>query len=86
MFPLHRVREISDLDEEKRLLYVALTRAKEKLFLTYCQKRNGKDVRISPFINLLDSNNFDLAKDEMVDKIIKRQQRFKLKKSQLSFF
>lgn len=29
----------SDLEEERRLMYVAVTRAEEKLFVTYCSKR-----------------------------------------------
>lgn len=28
--------------DERRLLYVSLTRAKHKLFITYCQKRTKK--------------------------------------------
>ena len=42
------------VDEEKRLFYVAMTRAKERLYLTYSKKRSiygKKEVRkISPFV------------------------------------
>lgn len=31
-----------DIEEQKRLFYVAMTRAKEKLFLCYAKKREGK--------------------------------------------
>ncbi len=48
----------SDINEEKRLLYVAMTRAKEHLFLTYANKRRiyGKTVlrKISPFVDDID--------------------------------
>jgi len=45
-----------DIEEQKRLFYVAMTRAKEKLFLCYAKKREGKTARgytfydKSPFI------------------------------------
>ena len=33
------------LGDERRLLYVSLTRAEHRLFMTYCQKRTGKQMR-----------------------------------------
>ncbi|MFH0794085.1 MAG: 3'-5' exonuclease, partial [bacterium] len=33
------------LGDERRLLYVSLTRAKHRLFMTYCQKRTGNQKR-----------------------------------------
>ncbi|MEA3432841.1 MAG: ATP-dependent helicase [candidate division WOR-3 bacterium] len=45
-----------DIEEQKRLFYVAMTRAKEKLFLCYAKKREGKAAQgynfydKSPFI------------------------------------
>jgi superfamily I DNA/RNA helicase len=43
-----------DIDEERRLFYVALTRARERLFLSYAKKRviYGKTVtrKLSPFV------------------------------------
>lgn len=54
-FPLYRS---SDLEEEKRLFYVALTRAKEKVFLSYSifDNYNNKDYPMSKsrFLSLLD--------------------------------
>jgi len=45
----------TDIDEERRLFYVALTRARERLFLTSAKKRriHGKTVtrQLSPFVN-----------------------------------
>lgn len=47
-------QEITDIDEEKRLLYVAMTRAKEHLFITHATKRQvfGKSMvrNLSPFV------------------------------------
>ena len=37
--------------EERRLFYVAMTRAKEKLYLVYPKKRYGQDTAMSRFIS-----------------------------------
>ena len=55
LVPLRREgREPSDLDEERRLFYVALTRARERLYLTWSRKRRiyGRQTErtISPFV------------------------------------
>ena len=46
--------EKADIDEERRLFYVAMTRAKDQLYLTYAQKRRiyGKIEKriLSPFV------------------------------------
>jgi uncharacterized protein (TIGR00375 family) len=46
--------EASDLAEERRLFYVAMTRAKDRLYLTHCRRRRiyGKteDLAPSPFL------------------------------------
>ncbi len=40
LFPLGKADEVrEDLEEERRLFYVAVTRAEQKLFLSYAQKR-----------------------------------------------
>lgn len=46
----------SDIDEERRLFYVGITRAQERLILTRCQqrKKNGQIKRVSPSRFLLD--------------------------------
>ena len=54
----------SELEEERRLFYVALTRAKEKAYLTYAQSRYrwGKliDAEPSRFIEEIDEKYLDL--------------------------
>ena len=49
-----------DVDEERRLFYVAMTRAEEKLYLTYAKKRRiyGKIVKrqISPFVRDIEND------------------------------
>ncbi|UCF72921.1 MAG: UvrD-helicase domain-containing protein [Deltaproteobacteria bacterium] len=47
----------SDIEEERRLLYVAMTRAKRMLFLTYAKRRNlygnWLNLPISPFLDAI---------------------------------
>jgi DNA helicase-2/ATP-dependent DNA helicase PcrA len=47
--------EAGSIEEERRLFYVAITRAREKLYITSCQKRrtlqNTRDCSPSPFID-----------------------------------
>ena len=53
LFPLRRAIEEGDLDEERRLFYVACTRAKEKLFMLYPKISSGRDstlLEVSQFI------------------------------------
>lgn len=60
LIPYRRVhREALDLNEERRLFYVAMTRAQERLFLTRARKRTlyGKTAPtdLSPFISDIDA-------------------------------
>lgn len=62
-----------DLEEERRLFYVALTRAKTRLFLSYALSRyrfgKVKLCEISRFINEIDSNSIvHIAKNSYPDK------------------
>lgn len=38
------------LPEARRLIYVAMTRAKDRLYLTYCQTRNGRTLQGTTFL------------------------------------
>lgn len=50
-FPIYK----SDLEEEKRLFYVALTRARKKIFISYSNFDDyGKPMGKSPFISYID--------------------------------
>ena len=58
LFPLARAEEQADgLEEERRLCYVGLTRAKDKLYLTWARaRRRGGELRpgiASPFLKAL---------------------------------
>jgi DNA helicase-2/ATP-dependent DNA helicase PcrA len=39
-----------DMEEERRLFYVAMTRAKESLHIYYCMERYGKETDVSRFV------------------------------------
>ncbi len=68
LLPYKKENEPTDLDEERRLFYVGMTRAKEKLVLTHARKRFlfGKTYQYSPsrFINDIESALKDLKKAE----------------------
>jgi DNA helicase II / ATP-dependent DNA helicase PcrA len=72
----------TDVDEERRLFYVAMTRAKERLYLTWARRRRifGKaaERQISPFVTHIEQR---LLKDE--SPCGKRQKR---KPDQLQLF
>jgi DNA helicase II / ATP-dependent DNA helicase PcrA len=56
IFPINR----SDLEEEKRLFYVAMTRAKKKIFISYSQYNdNGYAATKSRFIDYIDEKHID---------------------------
>ncbi len=80
LFFKNKFYEKSDIDEEKRLFYVALTRSKSHIFLSYAKKRRvfNKEVSLnpSPFIENL---SLELAKKlEVKRKKIKKEKRLKL--------
>lgn len=58
MFPIYK----SDLEEEKRLFYVAMTRARKRVFLSYSRfKDNGLPMNRSPFISYLDDKYINFS-------------------------
>lgn len=77
---------LEDLEEEKRLLYVAMTRAKSELYLLSAKKRQGNASRISRFEKLLQHSGLSQIEDEANIKILKKRQSLKLKKSQMNLF
>ena len=40
-----------ELEEERRMFYVAMTRAKEELFVSYIAEKNGTPMMPSRFVN-----------------------------------
>ena len=50
LFPLARAESLEDVEEERRLAYVGITRARDKLFLSYAgaRRRNGMLMQSFP--------------------------------------
>lgn len=48
--PHHKAVLPADLEEERRMFYVAMTRAKERLHVNYVQERYGKKQEVSRFV------------------------------------
>ncbi|WP_127717606.1 ATP-dependent helicase [Halobacteriovorax sp. HLS] len=61
------IKNGEDISEERRLCYVGITRAQQKLVMTYCKERKqyGKQAprHISRFINELDKEGFCVLQD-----------------------
>ena len=43
----------ADIQEERRLFYVGMTRAKDKLYLYYAKERYGQELKCSRFLDEL---------------------------------
>lgn len=53
ILPHRKAIRDGETEEERRLFYVAMTRAKEELVITYVKQKNGKDVSPSRFVQEL---------------------------------
>lgn len=51
--PYKKAKLPEEIEEERRMFYVAMTRAKEKLTISYVKSKNGKDVDPSRFVEEL---------------------------------
>ena len=72
----------SDIDEERRLLYVGMTRAKKYLYLTYAGKRflMGKEYHLprSHFLDKIENELIEAQKQEYKRKDKKRDDQLEL--------
>jgi ATP-dependent DNA helicase UvrD/PcrA len=71
-----------NIEEERRLFYVAITRAKNGLYIINCRNRSRKEQRVSRFKNDLDESCYSFV----IDEVIERMRKKKLKKSQMKMF
>lgn len=53
VIPYKKAKLLEEIEEERRLFYVAMTRAKRKLIISYVKEKNGKDLNPSRFVNEL---------------------------------
>ncbi len=79
LFPHKMALSEGNLEEERRLCYVALTRAKSRLFLTYAEKRKIMASvivrRISPFLNEIPPELIDFSTpDEFLKQVATTQE------------
>jgi superfamily I DNA/RNA helicase len=86
IIPLIRNDSETNFEEEKRLLYVALTRAKRRVYMLRARTRNKQKVKISSFESYLKPAFYFVEKDEAIEKIAKKIQKKEEKKSQMSLF
>jgi len=77
---------LGDEDEERRLLYVAMTRAKEGLFLLTTEKRRGKKQKVSRFLKEIRGEWLVEEKDGRMEKERKRRAKRRLEKAQIKLF
>lgn len=62
LFPLERAIEEGDVDEERRLFYVACTRARERLYMLYPKISSGRNTQLlspSQFIREADPHSYN---------------------------
>lgn len=71
----------SEIEEERRLLYVGITRAKQYLYLLYAEKRKEESQKLSRFLEDIPTDS--LEREDAVSKLnVKRE----MKKKQMSLW
>ena len=83
ILPLYRAQTPEEIEEERRLLYVGMTRAKERLFLSRAVKRTvygkSENLEISPFLAKIEKDLLEYSRFE-------KEQKEQEKSAQLSLF
>lgn len=51
--PHERSKTDEEIEEERRMLYVAMTRAKSQIYLSIVKNRHEKNVKVTPFLKSL---------------------------------
>lgn len=85
VIPSTKAQDSLEIAEEKRLLYVALTRAKTRLIITYAQKRNQKKTTGSRFYKNI-HKHLKVTHDNQAAKTLEKIRIKKLKKAQTNLF
>ena len=70
--------EENNIEEERRLTYVAFTRAKERLFISYSLNNDDKNNMVSRFIEEIDQDTFDGLWEDDIDSFYIQKIREKL--------
>lgn len=58
------ISENSDMEEERRLFYVAMTRAMNKLEITGSRNRHGNETNLSTFVKEMDGIDYEMEYKE----------------------
>lgn len=58
------ISESSDIEEERRLFYVAMTRAMDKLEITGSRNRHGNETNLSTFVKEMDGIDYEMEYKE----------------------
>lgn len=84
LIPFVKDSATTDLEEEKRLLFVAMTRARKGLYLLTTRERNYKqNQQISSFWKFLKTTDIKETHDEATDRLLRKRYLKKQKQSQL---
>ncbi len=75
-----------DIEEERRLFYVAVTRAKQQLDILHAQKRNGQPAELSSFAAAIDPYNLPHQIDASLTKDKLRAKKRQIKRAQTTLF
>jgi len=84
--PHQRPHGESDIDEERRLFYVAVSRARAQLDIVHARTRAGKPAEISRFICDIDATTLPRAQDENMATQKRRLAKRAAKRSQGTLF
>ncbi len=76
----------ADITEEKRLLYVAITRAKNQLCILHANKRGGKPAKISRFVSDIADAILPKTTDPAMESDKRRAAKYASKRAQTSLF
>jgi superfamily I DNA/RNA helicase len=76
----------ADAEEEKRLFYVAITRAKHRLEVLHAKNRGGQPAAVSQFVADLPAAALERMTDPDMDAQIRRIAKRQAKRSQQSLF
>lgn len=84
--PLVRKGIVADIEEEKRLFYVAVTRARDELYALHTRKRRGQERRLTPFLEDVPQSIMQHISDPNMTQQLRRIQRSAQKRAQGSLF
>lgn len=84
--PKLNAKSEGDIEEERRLFYVAATRAKQTLDLLYTKKRSSSASQLSRFVEALPTSVCPRAIDPHMEALEKRLKKKQQKRAQTSLF